>query len=83
MSEIQVPVSPGEVLDKITILRIKAKRMTDAAKLGNSGPGGLQAAAPIFQRILKLDPKNVNALNSLGVICINANLLRRRKIISP
>ncbi len=35
MSEIQVPVSPGEVLDKITILRIKAKRMTDAAKLGN------------------------------------------------
>jgi predicted Zn-dependent protease len=24
---------------------------------------------------LKLDPKNVNALNSLGAICINANLL--------
>jgi hypothetical protein len=35
MSEILVPVSPGEVLDKITILRIKAARMSDAAKLAN------------------------------------------------
>ena len=33
MSEIQVPVSFGELLDKITILEIKAERMTDAAKL--------------------------------------------------
>ena|SRR5712672_2457668 len=35
MSEILVPVSPGEVLDKITILRIKAARIRDAAKLAN------------------------------------------------
>ena len=35
MSEILVPVSPGDVLDKITILRIKGARMTDAAKLAN------------------------------------------------
>ncbi len=35
MTEITVPVSPGELLDKITILRIKSKRMTDAAKLEN------------------------------------------------
>ena len=35
MSEIHVPVSPGEVLDKITILRIKAARITDPAKLAN------------------------------------------------
>jgi Family of unknown function (DUF6165) len=35
MSEIQVPVSPGELLDKITILRIKAQRMRDAEKLKN------------------------------------------------
>jgi hypothetical protein len=35
MSEMHVPVSPGEVLDKITILRIKVARMTDAAKLAN------------------------------------------------
>ena len=35
MSEIKVPVSPGEMLDKITILRIKSARMTDPSKLRN------------------------------------------------
>jgi hypothetical protein len=35
MNDILVPVSPGELLDKITILRIKAARITDAAKLTN------------------------------------------------
>ena len=32
---IPVEVSPGELLDKITILQIKAERMTDATKLHN------------------------------------------------
>ncbi|MGY1425325.1 DUF6165 family protein [Lysobacter sp. A289] len=35
MSEILVPVSFGELLDKIAILTIKSERMTDAAKLAN------------------------------------------------
>jgi len=35
MSEITVPVSPGELIDKITILRIKSQRITDATKLKN------------------------------------------------
>ena len=35
MKDILVPISPGELLDKITILRIKAARMTDAAKIAN------------------------------------------------
>jgi hypothetical protein len=35
MNEIKVPVSPGELLDKITILRIKSARMQDASKLAN------------------------------------------------
>jgi len=35
MEQIQVPVSPGELLDKITILEIKSERMNDAAKLAN------------------------------------------------
>jgi len=35
MSEISVPVSPGELLDKITILRIKSSRMSDASKVAN------------------------------------------------
>jgi|SRR5271163_1046967 len=35
MSGIRVPISPGEMLDKITILRIKSDRMTDPEKLSN------------------------------------------------
>ena len=35
MNEITVPVSPGELLDKITILRIKSRRMADPGKLAN------------------------------------------------
>jgi len=35
MSDIMVPISPGELLDKITILRIKQERMRDPAKLAN------------------------------------------------
>src|SRR5579862_9323515 len=35
MSDILVPVSPGELLDKITILRIKTARILDAAKLAH------------------------------------------------
>ena len=35
MQDILVPISPGELLDKITILRIKSARMQDAAKLVN------------------------------------------------
>ena len=35
MNDIQVPISPGELLDKITILQIKSERIDDAAKLAN------------------------------------------------
>ena len=35
MKDILVPISPGELLDKITILRIKQVRILDAAKLAN------------------------------------------------
>jgi hypothetical protein len=35
MNEIRVPISPGELLDKITILRIKSTRMSDPEKLAN------------------------------------------------
>ena len=35
MKDILVPVSPGELLDKITILRIKVARMSDPAKVAN------------------------------------------------
>jgi hypothetical protein len=35
MNDIKVPISPGELLDKITILRIKSQRMSDPEKLSN------------------------------------------------
>ena len=35
MKDLLVPISPGELLDKITILRIKSSRMTDETKLRN------------------------------------------------
>jgi len=35
MDNIKVPVSPGEVLDKITILEIKSERMSDPEKIAN------------------------------------------------
>ncbi len=35
MKDILVPLSPGELLDKITILRIKVVRIQDAGKLAN------------------------------------------------
>jgi len=35
MAEISVPVSPGELIDKLTILEIKSERMSDAKKVAN------------------------------------------------
>jgi len=35
MNDIKVPISPGELLDKITILRIKSQRINDPQKLAN------------------------------------------------
>lgn len=35
MTEIQVPISPGELIDKITILEIKSERMSDPKKVAN------------------------------------------------
>ncbi|SEM59878.1 hypothetical protein SAMN04488003_10256 [Loktanella fryxellensis] len=35
MNEIMVPTSPGELIDKLTILRLKAEQMTDRDKLAN------------------------------------------------
>ena len=35
MKDILIPISPGELLDKITILRIKSERIDDPDKLAN------------------------------------------------
>jgi spermidine synthase len=66
---------PRYVQALVDIYRDNPKVLELLALLRRSGPGGLQATVSIHQRILKLDPKNVNSLNVLGAICINANLL--------
>jgi len=35
MNELLAPVSPGELIDKLTILQIKSRRISDAAKRAN------------------------------------------------
>lgn len=35
MSGIMIPVAPGELIDKLTILRLKGERITEGAKLAN------------------------------------------------
>ena len=35
MKDILIPISPGELLDKISILRIKAERISDTIKVAN------------------------------------------------
>ncbi len=35
MNEILIPISPGELLDKITILQIKSERISDPVKVAN------------------------------------------------
>lgn len=35
MTDILVPIAPGELIDKLTILRLKADNITDPAKLKN------------------------------------------------
>ncbi len=36
-ASLDIPVAPGEVIDKITILEIKSERIDDPAKLANVG----------------------------------------------
>lgn len=35
MNEILVPTAPGELIDKLTILRLKSEKISDATKLAN------------------------------------------------
>ncbi len=66
---------PRYVQALVDIFSDNPKVLELLAFLRMSGPGGLKATIPIYQQILKLDPKNINALTTLGAIYINANLL--------
>jgi uncharacterized protein YukE len=55
MDNILVPVSPGEMLDKITILEIKSERMTDAGKVANVRTE-LALLQETWKRSVEVDP---------------------------
>lgn len=60
MSEIQVPVSFGELLDKLSILQIKSERITDAAKLAN-----VQREMQALQRTWQAHPASARDIAGL------------------
>lgn len=55
MEAILTPVSIGELVDKITILEIKAARIADATKLANV-QAELQGLLPIWERLQQSQP---------------------------
>ena len=60
MENMQVPVSPGEVLDKITILEIKSERMTDPEKLAN-----VRAELALLQKTWAENIRDTETIRSL------------------
>jgi len=64
MTEILVPTSPGELIDKLTILRLKSERVTDEAKLKNIRHE-LQVLQEIADQTLLLSEKLTGLWNDL------------------
>ena len=54
MARIEVPVSAGELVDKVTILEIKSERIADPGKLGNVRRE-IAGLAAIVEPMLKAD----------------------------
>lgn len=68
MSQIAVPVSYGELIDKITILEIKSERIGDADKLANVRRelellNRTWAADPLAQRDISAERSRLKAVN--------------------
>src|SRR3546814_5903748 len=57
VSEISVPVSFGELLDKIAILQIKSERMTDQAKRSEEHTSELQSLMRISYAVFCMKKK--------------------------
>ncbi len=56
MNDIQIPISPGELLDKITILQIKSERIKDVAKVSNVKVE-LDLLSKVWQQSVTTDPQ--------------------------
>ena len=70
-TSITIRISPGEVLDRLTILEIKSERMTDAAKLANVRHELEELAAVVTKTIPVRD--DIRALH-VELKAINAKL---------
>ena len=71
MAELLVPISPGELIDKITILEIKSQRMTDAAKLRN-----VRTELTLLSETWKVSPFSATDISAewAGLRDVNAKL---------
>ncbi len=71
MNEIQIPISPGELLDKITILQIKSERIDDPVKVANVRTE-LEMLSKVWNRAVETD-ETITALTA-GLKKINEAL---------
>jgi hypothetical protein len=63
-----IPVSPGELIDKITILQIKAERINDQQKLGN-----VQVALNLLDGVRRNDVEESSRLTTLSTALREVN----------
>ncbi len=64
MNHIQIPISPGELLDKITILQIKSERISDPVKVANVNTE-LTMLEDVWHKAVNVDPDIVDLTNEL------------------
>ncbi|MFO7305659.1 MAG: DUF6165 family protein [Gammaproteobacteria bacterium] len=55
MTDIRVPISPGELIDKITILQIKSERISDPTKVAN-----VRAELALLEQVWRDSPYAAN-----------------------
>ena len=60
MKQILIPVSPGELIDKITVLEIKAERIADESKLVH-----IRTELAALRRVLKQHPIITSRIEAL------------------
>lgn len=71
MNEILVPTAPGELIDKLTILRLKSEKISDSAKLAN-----VRHEMSVLQQTSDAAVEMTDALRKLwhALYAINADL---------
>jgi len=68
MSDILTPISPGELLDKLTILQIKAENICDAGKLAN-----VTTERTVLQSVVDAHIPRTDELNALTAALLAVN----------